>query len=163
MLGREEALLRTIKESKIAQEQDFIIIDTSPYLGLLTVNALVASHRLVIPVSCEYLPMLGLRLFLSTVNTVKKRLNPNIDVLGYLLTMYDKRENISFEVERLMKKNFGEQLFLRPIRINTKHKSSPAFRQTIFQYEGESGKGAEDYRRFTGEVLDRLNMPRQKN
>lgn len=159
MLGREETLKRVIEESTIASSMDFILIDTSPYLGLLTVNALVASDYVIIPVSCEYLPMLGLKLFLSTIRTVQKRLNHKLEVLGYLLTMYDRREKITFEVERILRKHFGDAVFPRPIRINTRHKASPAHHQTIFQYEGENGKGAEDYRLLSGELLRRLELP----
>lgn len=161
MLGREEALKRILAESEIAAQQDFIIIDTSPYLGLLTVNALVASDYVLIPVSCEYLPMLGLKLFLSTINTVRKRLNDKLDILGYLLTMYDRRENITFDVENMMREHFKELVFKDPIRINTRHKSSPAHHQTIFQYETKSGRGVEDYTRLTAAVLERLGMPQE--
>lgn len=159
MLGREEALKRILDESEWVAEMDFVIIDTSPYLGLLTVNALVASDEVIVPVSCEYLPMLGLKLFLSTINTVRKRLNEDLHVLGFLLTMYDRRENITFEVERMMKNHFKEQLFSHPIRINTRHKASPAHHQTIFQYESKSGRGVEDYNRLTKAVLQRLDLP----
>jgi chromosome partitioning protein len=163
MLGREETLKRVLQESEKATSMDFIIIDTSPYLGLLTVNALVATDYVVIPVSCEYLPMLGLKLFLSTIRTVQKRLNGNLEVLGYLLTMYDRRENITFDVERIMRKQFGELVFPRPIRINTRHKASPAHRQTIFQYEGKSGKGIEDYTRLTTQILKRIGIGDDEN
>lgn len=158
VLGREETLKRVLEESKKAAEMDFIVIDCSPYLGLLTVNALVASHHVLIPVSCEYLPMLGLKLFLTTIRTVQKRLNHDLEVLGYLLTMYDRREKITFEVERILRNHFEDLVFDRPIRVNTKHKASPAHRQTIFQYETKSGRGAEDYTRLTGAVLKRIGL-----
>lgn len=156
-LGREETLKRLLQASQQVAAMDFVIIDSSPYLGLLTVNALVASRYVLIPVSCEYLPMLGLKLFLSTINTVQNRLNPELEVLGYLLTMYDRRENITFDVERIMRNHFKEKVFARPIRVNTKHKSSPAERKTIFQYEGKGGRGIEDYERLTQAVLKRIS------
>lgn len=158
VLGREETLRRCLADSEQAKTMDFILIDTSPYLGLLTVNALVASHHVLIPVSCEYLPMLGLKLFLSTVRTIQRRLNSELNILGYLLCMYDRRERITFEVEHTMRTHFGEQVFLRPIRINTHHKASPAQRKTIFQYESASGRGVEDYTRLTRDVLQRLHL-----
>ncbi len=159
VLGREEALKRALEDSETASTMDFIIIDTSPYLGLLTVNALVASDQVVVPVSCEYLPMLGLKLFLGTIRTIQRRLNSGLNILGYLLTMYDRRERITFDVERTMKNHFKELIFSRPIRINTHHKVSPSRRQTIFQYEPPSGRGVEDYTRLTREVLQRLELP----
>lgn len=159
VLGREETLKRILQESEKAAEMDFVVIDCSPYLGLLTVNALVASDYVLIPVSCEYLPMLGLKLFLSTIRTVQKRLNDKLEVIGYLLTMYDRREKITFEVERILRNHFEDLVFMHPIRINTRHKSSPAHRQTIFQYEGKSGRGVEDYTRLTGAVLTRMELP----
>lgn len=159
ILGREEALKRALEDSEVASTMDFIIIDTSPYLGLLTVNALVASDQVIVPVSCEYLPMLGLKLFLGTIRTIQRRLNSNLNILGYLLTMYDRRERITFDVERTMKNHFKELVFTRPIRINTHHKVSPSRRQTIFQYEPPSGRGVEDYSRMTRDVLQRLELP----
>lgn len=158
VLGREETLKRALEESETAATMDFVIIDTSPYLGLLTVNALVASNQVIVPVSCEYLPMLGLRLFLGTVRTIQRRLNSDLNILGYLLSMFDRRERITFDVERTMRSHFADEVFPRPIRINTHHKASPSKRQTIFQYEPPSGKGVEDYNWFTQEVLQRLEM-----
>ena len=159
VLGREETLKRALEESETAATMDFVVVDTSPYLGLLTVNALVASDEVIVPVSCEYLPMLGLRLFLGTVNTIQRRLNSKLNVLGYLLSMYDRRERITFDVERTMRSHFEDEVFKRPIRINTHHKASPAQRQTIYQYEPPSGKGVEDYNWLTEDVLRRLEMP----
>ena len=157
-LGREEALKRAIDSLEPGQF-DFVIVDTSPYLGLLTVNALVAAQYVVVPVTCEYLPLLGLKLFLGTLKTIQRRLNPDLEILGYLLTMYDKRESITREVADTMRHHFGEQVFKRPIRVNTRHKSCPSRRQTTFQYEPPSGKGPTDYRRLTRAVLERLGMP----
>jgi chromosome partitioning protein len=162
VLGREESLKRSLEDSQKIREMDFVIIDTSPYLGLLTVNALVASHRVLIPVSCEYLPMLGLKLFLSTIQTIQKRLNHQLEILGYLLSMYDRRERITFEVEQTLRNHFGELVFKHPIRVNTHHKASPAHKQTIFQYESASGRGIEDFNNLTSEVLERLQMPQER-
>jgi len=162
MLGREEALKRALEESERFQSFDFVIIDTSPYLGLITVNALVTSDYVIIPISCEYLPMLGLKLFRNTITTVQKRLNHKLQILGYLLTMYDRRENITFEVENMMRKHFGDKVFKFPIRVNTHHKSSPAYGQTIFQYENKNGRGVKDYRHLTSAVLERVGYPASK-
>ncbi len=159
VLGREESLKRSLEESETVATMDFVLIDTSPYLGLLTVNALVASDQVIVPVSCEYLPMLGLRLFLGTVRTIQRRLNSNLKVLGYLLSMFDRRERITFDVERTMRSHFKDLVFKRPIRVNTHHKASPAQRQTIYQYEPPSGRGVEDYNWLTQDVLERLDIP----
>ena len=89
------------------------------------------------------LPLLGLKYLLSTVDKVRAKLHPELSVLGYLLTMYDRRERITTEVEELMRKRFGTDLFETIIRVNTKQKSAPAERKTIYQYErSTSGKGS---------------------
>jgi len=154
-MGRERVLQRCL-DSALVHGCDLVVIDTAPYLGLLTINALVAAERLVVPVSCEYLPIVGLKLFNDTVDQVRRRLGGSCQVLGYLLTMLDRRERITGEVEDLLRTRFGEQVFTTAIRINTHHKASPSHRQTIFQYEGRTGRGRQDYDQLTDEVIERL-------
>ena len=146
--------LRTVKGG-----YDDVIVDTAPYLGLLTINALAASDYVVVPVSCEYLPILGLKLFAETLGKIRSRLGVRAQVLGYLLTMYDRRERITVEVEQILRRTFGDQIFSAPIRVNTRHKAAPSHRQTIYQFEGEGlkkqGKGVADYEKLVDEVLSR--------
>jgi len=154
-MGRERVLQRCLS-TELVRGMDLVIVDTAPYLGLLTINALVAADRLLIPVSCEYLPILGLKLFDDTLHQVRRRLGAGATVLGYVLTLYDRREKITHEVEAILRQRFGELVFNTTIRINTHYKASPSHRKTIYQYESESGKGRSDYDQLTEEVVQRL-------
>ncbi|MCZ7584120.1 MAG: ParA family protein [Deltaproteobacteria bacterium] len=157
LMGRERYLQNTLANG-IGDDFDFVLIDTGPYLGLLTINAYVASTHLIVPVSCEYLPMLGLKLLVETVDKVRQKLHPDLSILGFLLTMYDRRERVTFTVEDELRGEFGDRLFDTRIRVNTKHRSAPASRATIFEYEhSERGKGTQDYSALTDEVLARLS------
>ena len=158
MMGRERYLRDALRQDA-ALAYDYVVIDTGPSLGLLTVNALVATDFLVIPLSCEFLPLLGLKYLLNTVEKVRDKLHSELDVLGYLLTMYDRRERITGEVETAVRERFGDTVFKTVIRINTKQKSAPSERKTIFQYErSDTGRGTEDYGNLTREVLERLPL-----
>ena len=156
MIGR-ELVLRNALKGPIVKEFDFILIDTAPYLGLLTVNALVVADYVLVPVSCEFLPLLGLKFLLETVDKIRHKLHPELEVLGFILTMYDRREKITFQVEKLLQERFGNLMFDTRIRVNTKQKGAPAQRATIFEYErSRSGKGTEDFTGLAEEVLSRL-------
>ena len=161
-MGRERVLERVLGSGGLREELDVVVIDTAPYLGLLTTNAIVASHEIVVPVSCEYLPILGLKLFNDTLGRIRQRLAARSQVLGYLLTMVDRREAITKDVEALLRKTFGEKVFETPIRVNTKHKASPSHRKTIFEYEGPTGRGRLDYERLTEEVVRRAGLATSK-
>ncbi len=152
---RERILSRCISASG-GVDAEAIVIDTAPYLGLLTLNALVAADYVVVPVSCEFLPMLGLRLLHQALDDVRRRLGARAQVLGYLLTMYDRREGITFEVERIIRRTFGDLVFPQPARVDTRHKASPSHRMTIFEYEREDGRGRLDYAALVQDVLRRL-------
>jgi chromosome partitioning protein len=154
-MGRERVLQRCLS-TELAAGMDFVIIDTAPYLGLLTINALVAADHLLIPVSCEYLPILGLKLFDDTLQQIRRRLGAPCAVLGYMLTLYDRREKITHEVEAILRQRFASLVFATAIRINTHYKASPSHRKTIYQYESESGKGRSDYDQLADEVIQRL-------
>ena len=157
-MGRERVLERILDSGGLLQEIDVVVIDTAPYLGLLTMNALVAADHVVVPVSCEYLPILGLKLFTDTLARVQKRLGAKAQILGYLLTMVDRREAITADVEALLRRTFGDQVLPGVIRVDTKHKASPSHRKTIFEYEGAKGRGRQDYERLTDEVLRRSGL-----
>lgn len=153
-MARERVLERCL--STVLGKVDHVVIDTAPYLGLLTTNALVASEHLVVPVSCEYLPILGLKLFTETLDRIRARLGAPCHVLGYVLTMYDKRERITTEVEAVLRRRFGAAIFTHPIRVNTRHKAAPSHKKTIFEFESKSGRGRADYEHLVDGVLERL-------
>jgi chromosome partitioning protein len=158
MLGREHVLKNCLKNTKGIENFDVILIDNPPYVSLATVNSLVASDHYLVPVSCEYLPMLGIKYLHKTVSRVKK-LNPELSPLGVALTMYDKRESIGQQVAALVREELAEQVFETVIRVNTKIKGSPTTRQTIFQYEDDpQGRGTIDYSALTREVMQRLHI-----
>jgi chromosome partitioning protein len=158
-MGRERVLARVLESGGLIHELDVIVVDTAPYLGLLTMNALVAADHVLVPVSCEYLPILGLKLFNDTLARLRTRLGARAQVLGYLLTMVDRREAITGDVEALLRRTFGAEVLPNVIRVDTKHKASPSHRKTIFQYEGARGKGRLDYERLTDEVIRRAALP----
>ena len=157
-MGRERVLERCLASGGLREELDVMVIDTAPYLGLLTTNALVAADHVLVPVSCEYLPILGLKLFNDTLQRIRSRLHAKASVLGYLLTMIDRRESITTEVEALLRRTFGDQVFPTGIRVNTRHKASPSHKKTIFEYEGKAGRGRIDYERLTDEVVKRAGL-----
>lgn len=154
-LGREHVLARALRDPALAG-YDLLILDTAPYLGLLTLNAIVAASHLLVPVSCEYLPMLGLKLLRDTLGSVQEQLGVDVCVLGYVLTMVDRRERITDEVEKMLRSTFGTEVFEHGIRINTHHKASPSHHQTIYDYEGKGGRGRQDFDHLCDEVEHRL-------
>ena len=154
-MAREHVFSRIL--STVGDKIDYVVVDTAPYLGLLTTNALVAADHILVPVSCEYLPILGLKLFSETLTRMRTRLNARCDVLGYVLTMYDRREKITAEVEKILRRNFGAAVFPDAIRVNTRHKAAPSHKKTIFEFEPKSGKGRSDYEKLIDGVLARLD------
>jgi chromosome partitioning protein len=150
-----ESLLKRILHSEKLRDYDYIILDNQPHLGLTTVNGLIACNYYLVPVSTEYLPMVGLKHLLKTIDQIRP-LNSSIRNLGYLLTMVDRREGISKDVEKILRKNFPDEVFKNVVRINTKLKACPQKKQTIFDAEGARGKGYTDYANVTKELLDRL-------
>ena len=157
-MGRERVLERCLESGGLIHELDVIVIDTAPYLGLLTTNALVAADQVLVPVSCEYLPILGLKLFNDTLTRIRTRLHARAQVLGYLMTMVDRRESITADIEELLRRTFGPLVLPDVIRVDTKHKASPSHRKTIFEYQGPQGKGRQDYEKLTTEVIARTRL-----
>jgi chromosome partitioning protein len=137
------------------------VIDTAPYLGLVTINALCASHQVLVPVSCEYLPLLGLKLFSETMSKIRARLGAPLEILGYLLTLYDRRQRITLEVEQILRRTFGDKILPHPIRINTHLKAAPSHKKAIYDFESPGGKGRVDYQKLTREVMQRLSLTRK--
>ena len=153
LVSMEERELRLKKVlNPIRTSYDYILIDCPPSLGLLTVNALAASERVIIPVQCEYYALEGLGQLLKTVDLVKQGLNPDLQVLGVLLTMYDRRNQLSNQVLNEVSKNFPGRVFNAVIPRTVSLAESPSFGKTILQFDPDS-KAARAYRQLAEEVI----------
>lgn len=133
---------------------DFILIDCPPSLGLLTVNALVAADKLLIPIQCEFYALEGVTKLLESMKRVKSRLNPTLDIYGILLTMYDSRTTLSKQVVDEVREYFGRLVFATPIPRAVKLSEAPSFGQPITQYDPK-GRGALSYIELAKEVIAR--------
>lgn len=133
---------------------DYILIDCPPSLGLLTVNALVAADKLLIPIQCEFYALEGVTKLLESMKRVKSRLNPSLDIFGVLMTMYDRRTNLSKQVYDEVKAYFGNTVFDTAIPRVTKISEAPSYGLPITQYD-PLGKGAIAYKEVAKEVIDR--------
>ena len=152
---REHIMLKTIE--KIKDDYDFIIIDCSPSLGLITINALSASDSVIVPVQCEYFALEGLGKLLNTIKIVQSRLNPRLDIEGILLTMYDSRLRLSRQVVKEVKTHFQQMVFKTIIGRNTKLGEAPSFGETAIMHDAESS-GAISYLNLAREILQKNNM-----
>jgi len=150
-----ERIMRGVIE-KIKDQYDFIIIDCSPSLGLIVVNALVASDSVIVPVQCEYFALEGLGKLLNTIKIVQTHLNPALDIEGILLTMYDQRLRLSNQVVEEVKTHFQEMVFDTIIQRNTKLGEAPSYGESIIMFDAES-KGAVNYLNLAREVLKKNN------
>ena len=150
--AREQKLKTAL--APILEDYEYIIIDCPPSLGLLTINALTASTHVLLPIQCEYYALEGVSQLLNTIKLIQNNLNPNLEILGVLLTMYDKRLNLSQQVEEDVKNYFGDKLFKTYINRNVKLSEAPSFGQTIFDYAIAS-RGAQDYLNLVKEVVAR--------
>ena len=133
---------------------DYVFIDCPPSLGLLTVNALVAADKLLIPIQCEFYALEGVTKLLDSMKRVKTRLNPTLDIFGVLLTMYDGRTTLSRQVVEEVRSYFGKTVFTTLIPRTVKLSEAPSFGQPITQYD-PSGKGAQSYVNLAKEVVQR--------
>jgi len=152
MGGRERLLKNALDE--ISHKYDYIIIDSPPSLGLLTLNALAASHSVLIPVQCEYFALEGLGQLLNTINIVKKHYNPGLAIEGVLLTMFDTRLRLSHQVAEEVRKYFGEKVFKTVINRNVRISESPSYGKPIILYDAVS-TGAQNYMALASELLER--------
>ena len=141
----------------IKDEYDFIIIDCSPSLGLITVNSLTAADSVIIPVQCQYFALEGLGKLLNTIKIVQSRFNPNLDIEGILLTMFDSRTRISKQVVDEVKTHFQSMVFDTIINTSTRLGEAPSFGQTIIMHDAAS-TGAINHLNLAREILNRNNI-----
>ena len=145
----------TLRQALQDANYDVVLIDCPPSLGLLTVNALTAANFVLIPVQAEYYALEGLSELLNTVQAVKHSTNPQLELLGIALTMYDKRTSLSEQVKEEVEKYFGAKLFKALIPRNVRLAEAPSYGKTIFEHDRWS-KGARAYKALAREVRDRL-------
>jgi len=160
-LPEREFMLKKVVE-KVRDKYDFILIDCSPSLGLITVNSLTAADSVCIPVQCEYFALEGLGKLLNTIKIIQSRLNPDLEIEGFLLTMYDARLRLSNQVVEEVKKHFQEMVFDTIVQRNIKLSEAPSFGKPVVLYDAES-KGAINYLNLAREILQRNDQTLIKN
>ena len=139
----------------VQQDYDVIVIDCPPALGLLTVNALVASTHLLIPIQSSYFALEGTDDLLETIEKVRSRANPQLRILGVVITMHDKRTSLARDIREQIDKVFGKKVFKTVITKSVRLEESPAYKESIFRFAPESS-GATEYYRLCEEVIDRV-------
>lgn len=148
--------------NKIKNDYDFIIVDCSPSLGLITVNSLTAADSVLIPIQCEYFALEGLGKLLNTIKIVQARLNPDLEIEGLLLTMYDARLRLANQVVEEVKTHFQQMVFDTIIARNTKLGEAPSYGQSIIMHDAAS-KGANNYLNLAREILQKNGLTRLKD
>ena len=138
----------------VVDQYDYILIDCSPSLGIITVNALVASHAVIIPVQCEYFALEGISKLLNTIRIIKSRLNPALEIEGFLLTMYDSRLRLANQVYDEVKEHFGQLVFDTVIQRNVKLSEAPSHGLPALLYDADS-KGAINHLQLAEELIRR--------
>ena len=151
MIGRERALQRALEPIK--DRYDYILIDTPPSLGLLTINAFTASQGVIVPVQCEYLSLRGLLQLERTLEMIRENLNPDVKIWGILPTMYDARTSHGRESVEVLRDNFGPLVFNTVVRKTIKFAEAPVMGASLLKYQPQ-GRGAESYRALAREVLN---------
>ena len=151
MIGRERALEKAL--APVKGGYDYVLIDTPPSLGILTVNALVAADGVIVPVQCEYLSLRGLVQLQNTLGMIREHLNPDVEIEGILPTMFDTRTLHSREAVEILEENFRELVFKTRIRKTVRYAEAPVKGSSVLAYEPE-GPAAEAYRELAKEVLD---------
>jgi len=154
--NREYMLKEALLEIK--EQYDYILIDCAPSLGLLTLNALTTADSVVIPIQCEYFALEGLGKLLNTIKSVQKIHNPDLDIEGLLLTMYDSRLRLSNQVAEEVQTHFGDMVFKSIIQRNIKLSEAPSFGQSIINYDATS-KGATSYLQLAEEIIKKNSNP----
>src|SRR5258708_1406604 len=144
---------------QVQKDYDYVVLDTPPSLGILTVNALVASSHLLVPIQAAYFAIEGTDDLLETYERIRARPNPALKVLGVVITLYDKRTNISKDTHGQIRSVFGEVLFKTKITKNVRLEESPAYKETILTFAPKS-PGAVEYKKLAGEVIQRVEENR---
>jgi len=152
MIGRERSLQKAFEP--ILEDYDFICIDTPPSLGLLTINALTAADKVIVPVQCEYLSMRGLIQLQNTLAMIRENLNPGVDIEGILPTLVDSRTIHAKEAIEILEENFGDRVFASRIRKTVRFAEAPVKGMSVLKYEPD-GVAAQSYRQLAREVLAR--------
>jgi len=160
-LANREKMMRNALH-KIKDNYDFILIDCSPSLGLITVNALTAADSVIIPIQCEYFALEGLGKLLNTIKIVQTRLNPELEIEGLLLTMYDIRLRLANQVVEDVKTHFQQMVFDTIIQRNTKLGEAPSHGKTIIMHDASS-KGAVNYLNLARELLQKNDLTKMSN
>jgi chromosome partitioning protein len=155
-----ESVLKNILDP-IREEYDFIVIDCSPSLGLITVNALTAADSVVVPVQTEFFALEGLGKLLNTIKIVQNRLNPELKIEGILMTMYDGRLRLCNQVVSEVRRHFEELVFSSIIHRNTRLSEAPSFGKPVILYDADS-KGSINYLNLAKEILQKNNMTKIK-
>jgi chromosome partitioning protein len=150
--NREKRLLGVLHPIK--DKYDYILIDCSPSLGLITVNALTAADSVIIPVQCEYFALEGISKLLNTIKIIKSNLNPPLEIEGFLMTMYDARLRLANQVYEEVKKHFQELVFETVIQRNTKLSEAPSFGQSILEYDALS-RGSINHMQLAKEIIEK--------
>ena len=143
----------------VLKDYEYVVVDTPPSLGILTVNALVAATHLLVPIQAAYFAIEGTDDLLETYERIRARPNPTLKVLGVVISLYDKRTNISKDTHGQIRSVFGEVLFKTKITKNVRLEESPAYKETIFTFAPKS-PGAVEYKKLAGEVIQRVEEDR---
>ena len=149
-IGRERVLEKALRQ--IRDDYDFVCIDTPPSLGLLTINALTAADKVIVPVQCEYLSMRGLIQLTNTLSMIRENLNPNVDIEGILPTLVDSRTIHAKEAIEILEENFGDRVFASRIRKTVRFAEAPVKGMSVLKYDPK-GTAADAYRQLAKEVL----------
>ncbi|HHZ66018.1 MAG TPA: ParA family protein [Flavobacteriales bacterium] len=152
LANREHKMKETL--AKVRGKYDYIIIDCSPSLGLITINSLTAADSVIVPVQCEYFALEGLGKLLNTIKIIQSRQNPDLEIEGFLLTMYDSRLRLSNQIVEQVKTHFQHMVFNTIIQRNTRLGEAPSFGQTIIMHDASS-KGAINYLNLARELIQR--------
>jgi chromosome partitioning protein len=155
-------MMMKLAMQKINDAYDFIIVDCSPSLGLITVNALTAANSVIIPVQCEYFALEGLGKLLNTIKIVQSRLNPDLEIEGILLTMFDSRLRLANQVVEEVKLHFQQLAFDTIIHRNTRLGEAPSYGEPIIMHDAAS-KGSENYLSLAREILQKNEMTQLSN
>ncbi len=148
-----ELLLRNLLKP-VRDDYDYIIIDCSPSLGIITVNCLTASNTVIIPVQCEYFALEGISKLLNTIKIIKSKLNPSLNIEGFLLTMYDNRLRLANQVYDEVRRHFGQLVFKTVIARNVRLSEAPSHGMSVLTYD-PSSKGAQNYKELAKELIER--------